>query len=40
MDLKPHLMLDGCVVPQIEMLMYVRVRSAFNLRNALPSNTT
>jgi len=29
---------DGYVVPQIEMLTYYRVRSAFNPRCALPSN--
>jgi hypothetical protein len=36
---KPHLAPDGCVVPRIEMLTYLRVRSAFNPRDALPSNT-
>jgi hypothetical protein len=35
---KPHLRLNGCVVPRIEMLTYSRVRSAFNSRNALPLN--
>jgi len=31
-----HLMPKGCVVPRIEMLTYVRVRSASNARDALP----
>jgi hypothetical protein len=31
-------MSDGCVVPRIEMLTYLRVRSASNTRDALPSN--
>ena len=34
--LKAHLTSNGGVVPQIEMLTYWRVRSAFNSRNALP----
>jgi hypothetical protein len=35
---KPHLRPNGCVVPQIEILTYYRVRSVFNLRDALPLN--
>ncbi len=35
---KPHLRLNGCVVPRIEILTYLRVRSVFNPRNALPLN--
>jgi hypothetical protein len=33
---KPHLRPNGCVVPQIEILTYLRVRSVFNLRVASP----
>jgi len=32
---KPHLRLNGCVAPQIEILTYLRVRSVFNWRDAL-----
>jgi hypothetical protein len=35
---KPHLRPNGCVVPQIEILTYFRVRSVFNPREALPLN--
>ena len=35
---KLHLTPDGCVVPQIEILMYYRVHSVLNSRDALPSN--
>jgi len=35
---KPHLRPNGCVVPRIEMLTYLRVRSASNARDALPLN--
>ena len=38
MVLKPHLRLNGCVVSRIEMLTYLRVRSASNTRDALPLN--
>jgi hypothetical protein len=34
----PHLRPDGCVVPQIEILTYLRVRSVFNSWDALPLN--
>jgi len=33
-----HLASDSCVVPQIEILTYLRVRSVFNLQDALLSN--
>ena len=33
---KPHLRPNGCVVPQIEILTYSRVRSVSNSRDALP----
>ena len=35
---KPHLRPNGCVVPRIEMLTYLRIRSASNTRDALPLN--
>ena len=35
---KPHLRLNDCVVPRIEMLTYLRVRSASNTRDALSLN--
>jgi hypothetical protein len=35
---KPHLKFNAGVVPQIEILTYEGVRSAFNLRNALALN--
>jgi len=35
---KPHLSPNGCVVQRIEMLTYLRVRSASNTLDALPLN--
>ena len=37
-DSKPHLRSNGCVAPRIEILTYLRVRSVFNSRDALPLN--
>jgi len=35
---KSHLRSNGCVVPPIEILTYLRVRSDFNWQDALPLN--